>query len=410
MPASQPFYQRIRLLTGHSLDPKSRSLSVKFSPQYAALFGSRKNIDISEVIKLVDDTLLRKEEIGDVYLDKFGRFDHDKSILVRNALDQSPIIDELIFDIIKQANMPIRNIWPDGKRAAVCLTHDVDAFDGTSYLALRKLFWLAKSMQKLYGFKIGESKKYLQNMRKWHNIKKDPIFAFDRWMGLESKYGFRSTFFFMALNKALSREGRRYSYRNPLVGRVVRELKGAGWEVGLHAARYNNMDVDYLKKQKDRLEQIIGEEIIGCRHHWLRVRLPKSWCLYRTAGLKYSSNVGWDLGYNGFRAGTSIPYWPLFSDRHENNRLLEIPFHLIDSSDIADPLKYEELFLSYLIKIKIVGGCLTLVFHQEYFDEDVAPNVGRLYERILKILSNDKDIFVARLQDVYQHLNKLVAN
>ena len=99
------------------------------------------SIDLNEVASFVHNILSRKKEYGDTHLDKYGRFDHDKSFLVQNGLDQSPIIDELILDVIDQLGLKIRNIWPEGKKAAVCLTHDVDAIDGFSYFWLRKMNW-----------------------------------------------------------------------------------------------------------------------------------------------------------------------------------------------------------------------------------------------------------------------------
>ncbi len=53
------------------------------------------NKSLNEVARLVHKILSREEEYGDTNLDKWGRFDHDKSFLVQNELDESPVIDEL---------------------------------------------------------------------------------------------------------------------------------------------------------------------------------------------------------------------------------------------------------------------------------------------------------------------------
>ncbi len=84
-----------------------------------------------------------------------------------------------------------------------------------------------------------------------------------------------------------------------------------------------------LKEQKQRLEDVIKKEMLGCRHHYLRVRFPESWKLYAQTGFKYSSNMGWGSGCQGFRAGTCLPYYPL-----KEYSLLEIPFQLMDTNPI----------------------------------------------------------------------------
>ena len=82
----------------------------------------------------------------------------------------------------------------------------------------------------------------------------------------------------------------------------------------------------------------------------------------------------------------------------------------MDSSIIDNPCEYEKLFTNYLDKVKKMGGCLVLDFHQEYFDENNAPGVNIVYKKILNILSQDEEIFVAKLEDVYQHFNRMYGN
>jgi len=225
-------------------------------------------------------------------------------------------------------------------------------------------------------------------------------------MELEEHYGYRSTFFFLALKNALSIEGRKYSYKDPKVRRVIRKLDDVGWEVALHGSRYNNENLDYLVIQKDRIEQILGKEIDGCRHHWLRVLFPSSWHLYGNAGFKYSSNMGWYHPYNGFRAGTCFPYWPLDGSEKRGEGILEIPFQLMDENSIEKPDDYLNLFSTYIERVKSVGGCLVINFHQEYFDESQAAGVNGVYCNILSALSEDEEIEVLTLKEVYNILHK----
>lgn len=394
------FIERVRLLTGKMIKPNNVALNI--SSKYHPLFGNKlkvSNVTLNEVANLVNDVLCRKEEHGDANLDKWGRFDHSKSILVRNRLDQSPIIDELVLDVIKQLGLTIRTVWPDGKKAAVCLTHDVDHFDGRSYLFLRKMWWRYHAYSALIKGKKDAYKNYMEKIKRWAVPDYDPMYAFDKWMELEDRYGFRSTFFFFGLKPSLSKEGRLYSYKDTRVRKTVRKLDEHRWEIGLHGGYYNYLDLNYLKQQKTNLEDALGNEVIGCRHHFLRVRFPKSWNLYAKAGFKYSSNMGWGSGFNGFRVGSCLPYKPIAGED-----ILEFPFQLMDSSAIEDSEEYYELFSDYLKKIKTVGGCLVLDFHAEYFDEVEFPGTNNTYRMILETLSNDKEVWVTTLKGLCNQL------
>jgi len=396
---SNLFYQQIYLLTGNkdTIDP---FYPINIPRKYYPLFDNNQKdqISIGAVADLVHNILSRKEEYGNANLDKWGRFDHDKSFLVRNGLDQLPIIDELILDVIKQFELKFKSIWPDGKKAAVCLTHDVDAIDGFSYLWLRKTNWYWQWLRAKLKGNQQEVNNWIPTLKKWKRYKKanfDPMDSFDQIQELEDSYGFRSTFFFMSLHYGLSREGRRYSVKNPRVAEVSKKLLEGGWEIGLHAAYHNHLSLSSLKEQKQRLEEVIKEEISGCRHHYLRVRFPDSWKIYAQAGFKYSSNMGWGSGFQGFRAGTCLPYQPL-----EEYPLLEIPFQLMDMNPIVDTESYMKMFNRYLELVKSAGGCLVIDFHQEHFQEEVSPGVGKVYRDILDTIARDQGVAVLTMNEV----------
>lgn len=397
---SDLFYKKIHLATRNKLNIDPADPLINIPRKYYPLFDNNQKgqFSIGAVADLVHSILSRKEEYGDTNLDKWGRFDHDKSFLVQNRLDQSPIIDELILDVIKQLNLKVKSIWPDGKKAVVCLTHDVDAIDGFSYFWLRKINWYWQWLRAKLKGNQQAANTWISTLERWKKYKKanfDPMDSFDQIQELENSYGFRSTFFFMSLRHGLSREGRRYGAQNSRVAEGAKELLKGGWEIGLHAAYHNHLSLSSLKEQKQRLEEIIKEEIFGCRHHYLRVRFPDSWKIYSQAGFKYSSNMGWGSGFQGFRAGTCMPYHPL-----REHFLLEIPFQLMDTNPIADIESYMDMFNKYFELTKAVGGCLVVDFHQEHFQEEVSSGVGRVYRNILDTIAKDQDVAVLTMNEV----------
>ena len=246
---SNLFYNQIHLLTGNKLNIDPVDTRISISEKYYPLFCNKhteNNVSLNDVANLIHNTLSRREEYGDTNLDKWGRFDHDKSFLVQNGLDQSPIIDELIIEVIRQLNLKIRNVWPEGKKAAVCLTHDVDAIDGFSYFWLRKMNWFWRWFRATLEGKQRDANNWISTLKQWKRYKRnnfDPMDSFDQIQELEDSYGFRSTFFFMSLLHGLSREGRRYSAQNPKVAKTAEKLLEGGWEIGLHAAYHNHLSL-----------------------------------------------------------------------------------------------------------------------------------------------------------------------
>ena len=246
------------------------------------------------------------------------------------------------------------------------MTHDVDAIDGFSYLWLRKINWYWRWLRARIEGNQHRANKWIATLKQWERYKRtnfDPMDSFDQIQELEDSHGFRSTFFFMSLRHGLSREGRRYGVKNPRVAEVAEKLLEGGWEIGLHADYHNHLSLSSLKEQKRRLEDVIQKQISGCRHHYLRVRFPDSWKIYAQAGFNYSSNMGWGSGFQGFRAGTCLPYQPV-----REHSLLEIPFQLMDTNPIVDIESYINMF-------NFVGCCITKRGLEKKFSNLSASNI-----------------------------------
>jgi len=77
--------------------------------------------------------------------------------------------------------------WPEGKKFALCLTHDVDR--------IRKEWWHC-----LYYF---AKTKRMYHLRSLFPQSEDSYWNIERIMNIEDRYGVRSTFFFLKESKKL---------------------------------------------------------------------------------------------------------------------------------------------------------------------------------------------------------------
>jgi peptidoglycan/xylan/chitin deacetylase (PgdA/CDA1 family) len=294
------------------------------------------------------DMYTKKEEYAPKLLDKFQRFPYYSS-KYRNILE--PVVSKFLVE------NGLKVEYSDRKKFAVCLSHDIDLI----YSPILKIAHEIKfSLPKLH-------------------IKINPLWNFQQIMELEGKYKAKSTFFFLALAKGDLDFNYRISDLENWLGKIV----DRGWEVGLHGGNkaYNSLDV--IKKQKERLEKVIGKKVIGYRNHLMRFEVPTTWELLKEAGFKYDSTYG----YNdcvGFRNGMCHPFKPYNLNTNQYIDVLELPLNIMDSTfDYYMRLnkKNEWQITQQLIDtIEELNGVITVLWH----NTNMSGERLELYERILK--------------------------
>ncbi|MBN1152479.1 MAG: polysaccharide deacetylase family protein [Dehalococcoidia bacterium] len=203
-------------------------------------------------------------------------------------------------------------------------------------------------------------------------------------MELESRYGAKSTFFFLA--RADDYHRCRYDVRE--VRSDVREIVSSGWEVGLHVA-YEGFDVaSEIADQKHVIEDLCGTEVLGARNHYLRFRTPESWWAAAEAGLRYDTTLGfWDR--IGFRNGLCHPFVPYDCERKQSVPLLEIPFAVMDAA-LMDGIRIRHggdaclhTIQRLVDEVAACGGVLTLLWHNDSFAAPWKEGLSTLYEQVL---------------------------
>jgi peptidoglycan/xylan/chitin deacetylase (PgdA/CDA1 family) len=263
--------------------------------------------------------------------------------------------------------------WPSGSKFALCLTHDVDRVDKTWWQCA---YYLLK-------------KRDPYQLRSLVNRKKErPFWNFERIMEIERKHGVRSTFFF--LNETKRAQPLRpstyplafgnYDINDPRVVSVIRELDAGGWEIGVHGSYDSYLRQDLLVKEKDVLEKILGKPVLGIRQHYLNLDIPATWELQAEAGFKYDSSFGWRDKVD-FRDGKDRPFRPF------GNGLLEIPMTIMDGPLFASGEGVEEAWKrcqKLIDRAEERGGLLTILWHNNRFNDNEYPGQTGIYERIIE--------------------------
>lgn len=267
--------------------------------------------------------------------------------------------------------------YPDGKKFAVCLTHDIDIVrPGRLY----PIFGTARAFIK--GNLTDAIKTPFSRITK----KQNPFWNFKEIMELEAKYDAKSSFYFLTLDP----EEIDYNYKIEDIEDELRSISDNGWEVGLHGGHESYNNLEDLKKKKQRLEKVLGKEVIGYRNHFLRFKVPDTWELLSKAGFKYDSTFGY-ADCAGFRNGMCHPFKPFNLRTNKEIDTLEIPLTIMDCTLLRDYMRLDfkkawELTKQLIDTVEHYNGVITILWHNTYMQGE---NL-KFYKKILEYCSEKK--------------------
>lgn len=333
---------------------------------------------LNGIFKLIYTCLTRQEEIGEIDLDNHDRFPASASFAYKHDLLERPIVDEC-FEALKQA---ISYQWPhlafSQKTPKTVVTCDVDN-PYEFYLLTQKAF-----IKKLGGdlLKRKSPSEFLRTWRNyWQSAKQDYSFDpnnnFDWMMDVNEKAGNKMAFYFL-VDQSVPAFDAHYSIDEPRIRQLMRRIYDRGHEIGLHASYGTYKDAKQIKKEADKLRQVMDEEgikqdEIGSRQHYLRWSTPETARHLEAAGIAYDTTLGY-ADHAGFRCGTSHEF-PLFDI--ENQKVLalrERPLITMEASVLSPKymnMGYSDKTLDYMRSLRekcfSYGGNYTLLWHNSFF-------------------------------------------
>jgi len=308
------------------------------------------------------DLFIRKEEYNPLVLDKYQRFAYYLSGH-RNILE--PEVSKFLIE------NGLRVEYPENKKFAICLTHDVDV------IYLPKLRTMYNAIKSLKEHQIRGALKMLlsKKVNSWWN--------FGDIMDLEAKYDAKSSFYFLVLDE----EDLDFNYKIEDLEYEIGLIADKGWEVGLHGGHDAYNKLEEIKEKKKRLEKVLGKEVIGYRNHFLRFKVPDTWELLSKVGFKYDTTFGY-ADMVGFRNGMCHPFKPFNLRTNEWIDILEIPLTIMDSTlfdymklDISEAWKITKLLIDTAERYR---GIITILWHRMYM---TGKNL-KFYEKILEYCYN----------------------
>lgn len=325
--------------------------------------------------------------------DKFGRFPWKESLQFKLNLE-FPIVNEYfdilwsaikkLFDLSNQS-LELEPLWPNNKKFAVCLTHDIDCISRG---------WIEGSFHELLGLKDKRFLYHLERILKLlhHRITKGDIWwNFGDILKLEKNYNVKSSFYFISERTKKSDQKYKYNVMSPQFIELFKKIKNGGCEVGIQGSFMSYNNSRQLQRERDILTHLTGN-IYGIRQHFLRLDIPETWRIQETLGFKYDVTLGFVERW-GYRSGFAFPYFPYDIHNDVSFKVLEIPLNLMDmtlqrycKSVKVDPWTIVRRLLRTTREYK---ACLCILWHNTFFDDYKFRGGREIYEKILDFVNRN---------------------
>jgi len=333
---------------------------------------------LNAVFQLIYECLTRKEEYGSTDLDNHDRFPASASFAFKHGLLERPIVDECI-DILRRL---ISRQWPQMPLTQhipkTVVTCDVDN-PYEFYTVSQRAF-----IKKLGGdlLKRKSIKEFSQTFNNYvrtacGNYSADPNNTFDWMMDVNEKAGNKMAFYFL-VDQSVPAMDAHYSIDEPRTRELIRRIYDRGHEIGLHASYGTYKNPTQIKKEADKLQQVMEEEgikqdEIGSRQHYLRWSTPETGRHLEAAGIACDATLGY-ADHAGFRCGTSHEF-PMFDiETQQKLNLRERPLIMMEASVLHSKymnMGYSDATIEYMKNLKETcfryGGNFTMLWHNSHF-------------------------------------------
>ncbi len=321
----------------------------------------------------------RKEEYDLTFRDRYDRFPYYLS-------NQRSIFEPRVSKFLLENGLKPQ--YPDGKKFAVCLTHDIDA------VYPEKLSTIIGSIKALARGDLTETMKspFSRICKKCN-----PCWNFRKIVELEAKYDAKSSFYFLALNP----EETDFNYDIKDLESELGILSDSGWEVGLHGGHESYNSLEDIKEKKSRLEKVLGKRVIGYRNHYLRFKVPNTWEFLSKAGFKYDTTLGYP-DCAGFRNGMCHPYRPFNLNEGHPIDIMEIPLVIMDRSFFKDYMRLDvkkawECTKHLINTVEQHNGVITILWHN---NTCIDGETLKYYEKVLEYCAG-KNAWITSGEEIY---------
>lgn len=251
--------------------------------------------------------------------DRFGRVPSSENALVQQNIASEPVVARAALQLraavtASAGRRPVAFLspWPDGKRWAAAITHDLDVVDLWPVFTALRLAELARKGQ------LGRIARVFGSAAL--SVGRNPVQrGLEQLLETERARRIVSTWFVLCGTPTFGtmRAGD-LTYRPEGHGAraAMHELRGHGCEINLHGSFETSDRHALFDEQRRRLAALSDSPVLGVRQHFLRMRPGQTLRGMADAGFRYDTTWGFP-DRNGFRLGVGdvIPAWDGVGER-----------------------------------------------------------------------------------------------
>jgi len=251
--------------------------------------------------------------------DRFGRVPSTENELVQQSIAAQPTVAiaaarlrEAVVAGAGRRPIALLTPWPEGKRWAAAITHDLDVVDLWPVFTALRMAELARK---------GELQRVVRTaLSALVSIGRDPVQrALRALLDVEKERGIVSSWFVLCGTPTFGtmRAGD-LTYRPEGRGAqaALQALRDQGCEINLHGSFATSDDHAQFAEQRRRLAGLTQQPVEGVRQHFLRMRPGETIRGMAAAGFRFDTTAGFP-DRNGFRLGVGdvIPGWDGAGDK-----------------------------------------------------------------------------------------------
>lgn len=323
----------------------------------------------------------RYEEYQPFVRDKHGRFTAYLSRSAEFGFLQKPVVNIWVMELKKILQDKFPDIRFIERKYKFVPTYDVDAaFAYAQKGFVRTVGRYLMDVKNLNWYDIAERSKVL------FGGKQDPFNTFDLQIEYQKKYNLRPIYFILFAR--YGRFDKNVNIRNKDFRFLIKRL-GDYATIGIHPSYNSTEHPEYLSFEVSKLSDVINQDVIRSRQHFLRLVLPDT---YRNL-IENDLTDDYSMGYAalpGFRAGICSSYNFYDLDMEEETKLRIRPFAVMDGTlkDYMDlsPEEAIDQIASLIKEVKQVNGTFISLWHNETLSDRKRWTGWRhVYEKLLEM-------------------------
>ncbi len=324
-------------------------------------------------ISRMEEVFAEKEQLNSA-----GWLSEDQQFLVRNHLNETPVVDEIVaafFELIGGADIM--------RATTMDLSHDLDIL----FRFKNQWSFVRAIAANLY------HRRGLRELRNicahwWKRLTttvKDPYDCFDDLLRPEYTWTTKTLFLMTGGN---SKYDNLYAIDHPYLDQIIRMARARGYQFGIHPSYNAGFDEGMYRIEIKKLEATTHTKIINNRQHWLRFDWQITPYLWEQNGIEFDYSMGYNQ-HIGFRCGTGFPYRMYDFKNEQAFTWTEVPLVLMDSSVkhfvLKNGGKIGEVIDGFLQKNKW-NTHISMNFHNSNFDEltEMGREVRKTYAQVIK--------------------------